>query len=88
MTPRKLATTPSWNLTAGGWSANRKLTVGPDDVRFARHPRAIVRTAVAANGETATLQRLYFLRGNLSDLKNRIEEDVEKGIWRQEEHYE
>jgi hypothetical protein len=43
---------------------------------------------MAAKGETATLQRLYFLRGSLSDLKNRIEEDVEKGIWRQQEHYE
>ena len=31
---------------------------------------------------------LMVLRGNLSDLKNRIEEDVEKGIWRQQEHYE
>ena len=55
---------------------------GDDNNYFCR------RTAVAANGETATLQRVYFLRGNLSDLKNRIEEDVEKGIWRQQEHYE
>ena len=47
---------------------------GDDNNYFCR------RTAVAANGETATLQRLYFLRGNLSDLKNRVEEDVEKEL--------
>jgi hypothetical protein len=67
------ANAESCHKLIGEWSANEK-----QDGHSARR----------LYPETATLRRLYLLRRNLSDFKNRIEEDVENGMWRQQEYYE